>query len=167
MKLTLHLRRCLCALCLPLFVVACGGGDPRALTDAGTAALNGGDAPKAQAQFEAALTAIGADTKHPQYLEASIGRVQALARIDAPRAVREFLNLAKSGAALSDNDFSLVAWELMRANAMKDAVDLMHEGQQLYPGSKTMVELKEQVIAETKRKGDSGALKQLQGLGYL
>jgi len=50
---------------------------------------------------------------------------------------------------------------------MKDAVDLMHEGQQLYPGSKTMVELKEQVIAETKRKGDSGALKQLQGLGYL
>jgi hypothetical protein len=50
---------------------------------------------------------------------------------------------------------------------MTQAVDLMHEGQLLHPQSKTMAELKDQVIAETKRKGDAGALKQLQGLGYL
>ena len=152
---------------LLLVLAACGGGDPRALTDAGSAALNGGDPQLALKNFDAALAAMGAEAAHPQRLEASIGRVQALARVDAKRAVADFLALARSGAAVGDNDFSLVAWELMRANAMKEAVDLMHEGQLLHPQSKTMAELKEQVIAETKRKGDAGALKQLQGLGYL
>jgi hypothetical protein len=152
---------------LVLVFAACGGGDPRALTDAGSAALNGGKPELALESFDAALAAMGDDARHPQRLEASIGRVQALARIDAKRAVTDFVALAKSGAAVGDNDFSLVAWELMRANAMKEAVDLMHEGQLLHPQSKTMAELKDQVIAETKRKGDAGALKQLQGLGYL
>lgn len=152
---------------LPLCLAACGGGDPRALTDSGTAALNGGDPAAALASFDAALAAIGGNTAHPQYLEAAIGRVQALARTAPAKAVAEFLALARSGAAVGDNDFSLVAWELMRADAMKDAVDLMHQGLTLHPGSKTMADLKEQVIAETKRKGDAGAMKQLQGLGYL
>jgi hypothetical protein len=152
---------------LLLVLASCGGGDPRALTDAGSAALNGGDPRLALRNFDAALAAMEGAAAHPQRLEASIGRVQALARIDPKRAVEDFLALAKSGAAVGDNDFSLVAWELMRANAMTQAVDLMHEGQLLHPQSKTMAELKEQVIAETKRKGDAGALKQLQGLGYL
>jgi hypothetical protein len=152
---------------LLLVLASCGGGDPRALTDAGSAALNGGDPRLALRNFDAALAAMEGETAHPQRLEASIGRVQALARIDPKRAVEDFLALAKSGAAVGDNDFSLVAWELMRANAMTQAVDLMHEGQLLHPQSKTMAELKDQVIAETKRKGDAGALKQLQGLGYL
>ncbi|MEY2807368.1 MAG: hypothetical protein ACK57N_04685 [Planctomycetia bacterium] len=152
---------------LLLVLASCGGGDPRALTDAGSAALNGGDPRLALRNFDAALAAMEGEAAHPQRLEASIGRVQALARIDPKRAVEDFLALAKSGAAVGDNDFSLVAWELMRANAMTQAVDLMHEGQLLHPQSKTMAELKEQVIAETKRKGDAGALKQLQGLGYL
>jgi hypothetical protein len=152
---------------LLLVLASCGGGDPRALTDAGSAALNGGDPRLALRNFDAALAAMEGEAAHPQRLEASIGRVQALARIDPKRAVEDFLALAKSGAAVGDNDFSLVAWELMRANAMTQAVDLMHEGQLLHPQSKTMAELKDQVIAETKRKGDAGALKQLQGLGYL
>jgi hypothetical protein len=152
---------------LLLVLASCGGGDPRALTDAGSAALNGGDPRLALRNFDAALAAMEGEAAHPQRLEASIGRVQAPARIDPKRAVEDFLALAKSGAAVGDNDFSLVAWELMRANAMTQAVDLMHEGQLLHPQSKTMAELKDQVIAETKRKGDAGALKQLQGLGYL
>ena len=97
------------SLILLLLVAACGGSsaDPspgssaeiRAKTGEGFAALGKGDAKTALSKFDAAL--VGLDSTNPEYLRASLGRCEALAKTDGEAAKKAFLELvAKVPAAI-------------------------------------------------------------------
>jgi hypothetical protein len=154
------------ALVLPLFVAAACSDDPKSLTNDGQAALNSGDARGAVTAFEKALAKM--DASNPDFLRAAVGRCQALARIDGKKAKDEFLALAKAqpGKVL-DVDFHIVVSEFVNAGNFLDAIDVMKTGIDLFPQSKKMVEIKEAVVAASKKMGDPAVLSKLKGLGYI
>ena len=149
-----------------LLLGSCAPSDPKTLTDEGASALGAGDAAKAQESFEAALTGI--DPSHPEWLRASIGRCQALARRDGPAAKKAFLELATAHPSrVNEQDFSLVVSELVQHDAIVEAIDVMDAGVKLYPESPAMQTIKEKVLAASSKSKDAGALEKLKGLGYV
>ena len=159
-------RRSALLLSLVLVASACSPADPKALTDQGHSALGAGDAEKAQASFDDALAQI--DPSHPEWLRASLGRCQALARHDPTAAREAFLGLARSHPArVTVQDFSIVVGELVQAGAVSEAIDVMDAGIKLYPESPVMQVIKEKVIAASTRSQDPGVSDKLKGLGYV
>ena len=152
-------------LLLALLVASCGSSDPKALTDSGSAALNSGDPARAVSEFDRALEHM--DAGHPEYLRASIGRCQALARIDPNRAKEEFLALARAQPSkVREPDFATVAAELVRHNAITPAVAVAEAGMRMFPESPSMKSLLDLVGDAAKKASDPAALKRLKGLGY-
>jgi len=154
------------AFVLPLFVAAACSDDPKSLTNDGLAALNSGNAKGAVTAFEKALVKM--DASNPDYLRAAVGRCQALARIDGKKAKDQFLALAKaqSGRVL-DQDFHIVVSEFVNSGQFLDGIDVMQAGIVLFPSSKKMVEIKDAVVAASKKAGDPAVLSKLKGLGYI
>ncbi len=150
---------------LLLAAVACGKSDPKTLTDEGAKALNSGDATKAVAAFDEALASMGPE--HADFLRASVGRCEALARTDPPRAKTDFLALAKAQEArVREQDFAAVANELVRRGAVAPAAEIAEAGLKRFPDSKAMLALRDTVGDAAKKSSDPEALKKLKGLGY-
>jgi hypothetical protein len=154
--------------CLPfalVFLAACGGSDPKTLTSEGYALLGKGDARGALARFETALDGLAPAS--PDYARASLGRCVALARTDGSAAKAAFLDLAQRAPdVVREDDYGLVCSEMVQADFLVDAVDVMDAGMQRYPESPRMIATKEALEAAAKSAKTPDALKKLQTLGY-
>jgi hypothetical protein len=149
-----------------LLLAACSGSDAQTLTSEGREAINRGDSKSALVKFEQALE--GLDAKGSAYLSAALGRCEALARLDAKKASAEFLKLAKAETQrITSQDFHLIVGPMLTHGSRVEAVDVMHQGVQLYPDDPKMKEIRELVIEESTKAGDERAMKALEGLGYL
>src|SRR5262249_5515220 len=152
-------------LLLVSLTLACAGSDPKALTDAGSAALNSGDARGAVASFDRALEHM--DASHPDYLRACLGKCRALAGIDSARAKDEFLALAQSRPSkIREADFTAIATELVHHGAIAPAVSIAEEAMKRFPESPSMKTLRDFVGDAAKKSEDPAALQRLKGLGY-
>jgi len=148
-----------------LFLAACGGSGSTALSSEGFAALGKGDAQGALAKFDAALD--GLDSAHPEFLRASIGRCEALAKIDGQKASKSFLDLAsKMPAKVGEDDYSLICSRLLQGGFTLEAIDVMDAGRKRFAGSKKMEETLVAVQAAAKKQSSPDALNKLKGLGY-
>ena len=158
--------RRLCALVTAaVLLVACSESDPKVLTDKGSAALGAGDAPAAIESFDAALQHM--DARNPDYLRASMGRCQALARQNPSQAKDDFLALARSASdRVREQDYSTIVNELVKKGAVAEAVEVMDAGIKAFPESPQMQALKTSVVEASKKSKDRGALQKLKGLGY-
>lgn len=168
MRARLPLLPLLSASCLALVLASTGCGHKSALdlTNDGMSAMSGGDAKTALASFDGALKEL--KETDPEYMRASVGRAQALVRIDPAKAAREFLELAKKNRdRIKDQDFHIVVSEFVRARKFTDAVELMHQGNLMFPKSEKMNSIKDAVIAESKKANDAAAIEALKGLGYI
>lgn len=151
---------------LVLALAGCGPGDPRALTNAGKAALASGDAAKAEQQFREALA--GLKPGDPDYARAGIGRIQALVRLDAKRAKDEFLAWAQANrSSVGEEDYSLVVSELLRRENTLEAIEVMDAGIKAFPESPRMAAVKKEVAEQAQKAKDPAALQKMKGLGYI
>lgn len=154
-----HLFLVLCSL------AACGGSDPKALTAAGAKALNSGDPKGAIASFDRALE--GMKPNDPDFLRASIGRCQALARTEPARARTDFLELAKAHPErVREPEFVAVAMELASRGSIGDASAIAEEGMKRFPNAAEMLALRDRIGDAAKEAGDPESLKAMKGLGY-
>jgi len=161
------MRHLILTLGLALPLSSCGGGsDPAAQTTAGHSALGSGDHAAALADFEGALSAIGSDTAHPQYMRATMGAIEANATLDPDRAVADFKALAAK-TEVPDRDYSKVGGWLAAAKNYGQAIDVLDAGMKKFEGSETLVKLTEKIKTEAEKAGDSDALAKMRGLGYL
>ena len=153
-------------LLLACLLVSCGSDDPKALTDAGTAALNSGDAAGAIAKFDRALA--GMPASDPDFRRASIGRCQALARTDPARAQADFLELAAAQPALiREPEYVAVATDLASRGSIANATAVAEAGMKRYPESPAMASLRDSIGDAAKKAGDPESLRRLQGMGYV
>ena len=152
--------------CLVFLAASCSESNPKVLTDSGTAALGSGDAPAALKSFDAALSHM--DAKHPDFLRASMGKCQALARQNPIEAKQEFLDLARKHTDLvKEPDFATIIRELVRKRAISEATEVVQAGMKSFPQSPTMKAILNEVGDEAKKSSvDPAALDKLKGLGY-
>jgi hypothetical protein len=152
-----------------LLLPACGGGgDPKALTEAGYEALGTSDNARALEDFDQALAAIGGDTAHPQFLRAKLGAIEAKIKIDPVSAKREFLDLAASSPSkITDKDFSYFGQKFAGASEFLAAIDLLDAGMKMHSESPELKKLQENIKAAAEKAGDKAALDKLAGLGYI
>jgi hypothetical protein len=152
------------ALCL-ILCLSCGPADPKNLTDTGSAELNSGKAKAAAETFGRALSQM--QPSDPDYLRASIGRCQALARTDPSRAQDEFLSFASAQRQrVGEGDFAVVASDLAEHGAIGPATAIAEEGIKRFPESPTMKSLRDRIGDAAKKAGDPESLQKLKGLGY-
>ncbi|MBK7642393.1 MAG: hypothetical protein IPJ19_05005 [Planctomycetes bacterium] len=151
---------------LLLLLPACGSSDPRALTDEGSSALATGDASAAAASFEKALALL--KPGDPDFARASMGRFQALVRLDPARASTEFLAYAKANpASTSEGDFGTLVGEFLRRDRTVEAIDVMDAGVKAFPKSEAMLAIRAKVEEQAKSAKDPAAMQKLKGLGYI
>lgn len=144
----------------------CSGSDPKALTNEGYAALGKGDMASALSKFDKALE--GLDTKHDQYLRATLGRCEALAKTDPARAKTTFFQVTMAQPEkVREDDYSLVCNALLQAGATLDAIDVMKAGHDRFPESPKMIAMVEAVKSAAKREKTSEAVEKLKSMGYL
>lgn len=148
---------------------ACGGdADPRALTDAGSKALNSGKYEEAAKSYESALASIGSDTANPEWKRAKMGLIQALTRIDAPRAQDEFLRFAEANSSkVTDADFNLIGSKLGDAGKLQEAFAVLDAGMKAHSESPHLKALRDEIGKRAEASGDKGTLDSLRGLGYV
>lgn len=153
----------------PLALPACGGGgDPKALTEAGYEALGASDNARALEDFNQALAAIGGDTAHPQFLRAKLGAIEAKIKVDPVAAKREFLDLAASAPSkITDKDFSYFGSKFAGASEFLAAIDLLDAGMKAHSESPELKKLQENIKNAAEKAGDQEALKAMAGLGYI
>lgn len=145
-------------------------GSAQSLTENGNRELGSGDYKAALSDFEKALDKLGTDTQSNEYLQAALGRCQALARTDPKKAATEFIALAQAqkGRVL-ESDFTLIADALLKANtneSRKQAIEVMVAGTKLFPTSTKLKDIGNKIYAEAQKAGDPESMKSLQGLGY-
>jgi hypothetical protein len=154
----------LAALLLTLPLVSCGGGSktPTELTNDGAAALGSGDYTGALSNYREALA--GLTREDPDYLRAKMGEVEALIHVNAEEATTTFLGL---GSLVDENHFATVASKMTSAGEYQEAIKVLDAGVQAYGESPKLVAMLQKVKEEAEDAGDEGALKALEGLGYL
>ena len=155
-------------LALLTLLAACGGeSTPAEATDAGYRALGSRDFTSAEADFELALKAIGADTAHPTYVKAKLGSIQAACETDATRAQSELIDLAAAMPdKVTERTYADIAGRLGDAGSFDEAVALLEAGKQRFPESATLDGLGRKLHKQAEKAGASGALDALSGLGY-
>lgn len=152
-------------LCLALITPSCSESDPKVLTDAGTAALGSGDSASAAKSFQAALSHM--DAKHPDFLRASMGRSQALAKVNPIEAKQEFLDLARKHPDLiKEPDYATIIRALIQNRAAGEAVEVVEAGMKAFPNSMSMMAIRDEVGDEIKKSQEPGAMDKIKGLGY-
>jgi hypothetical protein len=152
---------------LLLVAAACGSGsDAEALVRQGYARLNSGDAAGGIACFDRALVALA--PSDPQYLEASMGRFQALARVEPERVTQELVQQADAEPeCFGPEEFRFVAGHLRIAEHHTQAVQLLDVAIQRFDVDEKLLE--EMPITEqaAKRVGDDKAVEELRRMGYI
>jgi hypothetical protein len=155
--------RTVLAACLTVLIASCGADDPK---EAGLDALQRGRYIAAADHLQTAIGAVEAGSE--EHLELAVARCQALANSDAPACQREFLGLATSSSGLvTAKDFSMVVNALIDARNYVPAIDIMDAGIKKFPDDATMVELRTNLITESKKAADPAAIRALESLGYL
>ncbi|MBL8856920.1 MAG: hypothetical protein JNL28_00225 [Planctomycetes bacterium] len=153
-------------LALPLLLTACGETDPIELTNRGSAAVGKGEWMTAKAEFENALAHM--DPSNPQYMRASVGRCQALARLEPAEGKAAFLKLAAANKdKIAVGDVHLVVSEFVVKKEFLLAADLMESAQAMFPDSQKLKELGESVATASRKAGDTKASARLKSLGYV
>ncbi len=148
-----------------LLLAACGGADSKALTSEGYTALGKGDAKAALSKFDAALE--GMESTNADFLRASLGRCEALAKTDGAAAKKAFLDLAsKMPTRVTEDDYGLICSRLLQSGYTLEAIDVMHAGSQHYPESPRMLATQQAVQAAAERDKTPDALEKLKSLGY-
>lgn len=154
---------------LSIALASCSGS-AQSLTEDGNRELGSGDYKAALADFEKALDKLGSNTGSTEYLQAAIGRCQALARVDPKKAATEFVALAQAQKGrVQEADFTLIADALLKANtneSRKQAIEVMVAGTKLFPSSTKLKDIGNQIYAAAQKANDPEAMKSLQGLGY-
>ena len=149
---------------LPLLAASCGGGggSPAELTNRGYQTLNGGDPGGALTTFREALA--GLEPSNPDYLRAKMGEVEALIQVNPEEARDVFLRL---GSQVDDGHYTTVASKMTSAKAYEPAITVLDVGVKRFGESPKLLEMLKRVREEAEKSGDEGALKALEGLGYL
>lgn len=155
--------RTLAALAL-VFAAACSSSDPKVLMTEASQALAAGDASAAVAKYERAIERL--DKQSVEFLRASMGRFQALARLDGTRAKNEFLAFHSAHSdRVKESEFKLVVDELVKRGQLGPAADVVDAGRKAFPESPLMTQLLKTVGDASKK--DPEAMKKLKGMGYV
>lgn len=150
---------------LVLLLAACSSSDPKVLTDEGSQALGSGDAKHAVECFEDALARM--EPRNPDFLRASMGRFQALARLEPTRAKNEFLAFqAAHSSEVRDTDFQVVVGELLKRGSLTPALELAEAVKRAYPESQVSAQIVNAVGDAAKKANDPTTLDKTKGLGY-
>jgi tetratricopeptide (TPR) repeat protein len=150
---------------LTALIASCTSKDPRAITDAGLRSLNAGDYSEAAESFEQALALLQSGDQ--DWLRAKMGYVQALIRIDAPRAKDEFLELAGGDNGVTDREFNLIGSRLADVGHLNEATEVARSGIEAFPESEPLRVLVQDLGRQAESSGDAGVLDSLKGLGYV
>lgn len=146
---------------------ACGGGDPKELTDQAFAALNSNDMSKAADLFEEALSKIGNDPAHPEYLRAKLGLIEAIAAANPKRAREEFERLAAAHPEdITDREYNRIALRIAEGD-LGEAIVLAKRAKELYAESPHLAKLVDDLGRRAETSGDAADLEALKGLGYV
>lgn len=153
------------ALTLGLVLSACSGSDPKAMTTEGTRKLGAGDAKAALECFDDALAHM--QPQGGDFMRASMGRFQALARLEPARAQTEFLAFQMAHSSdVKEADFKLVVDELVRRGNPGPATAIVAAGCKAFPESPLMQQLVKSVGDAAKKSNDAESVNTLKGLGY-
>lgn len=155
----------LLALFCSLALTACG--ETTASLDSGFAALRDGDHAGAVSAFDAVLAGLEKGT--PEFKQACLGRIQALAHVDTAKAKETFLSEAKGGG-MTANDYGDIVTELYAVgseDAQVAAIDILHAGSEALAGDATIQKMLDKAIADAKKNPEGAAASALDGLGYL
>ncbi len=157
----------LLALALTLAATSCGGSsDPASLTDAGTQALQSSHYSEALSKFEAALEQM--DEGHTHYLVAKLGAIEARVYSDADAAEAEFLAMAKAMPdQIGANRYRKIGGRMTDAKKFMQAIHVLDAGIKAFPDDAKMKPYMDAVKKAAQDAGDSDALSELAGLGYL
>jgi hypothetical protein len=151
---------------VPLFVCACGSETPEELTASAQVSIAAGDWQKGLAGFEKALEKL--TPADAQYMQASLGRCRALARLEPAKGKSEFLKLAEAQKSKVEfQDFHLMVGDFLYKREFLTAIDMMESAKAMYPGAPKFKEMADSVVKASKAAGDSRALDRLRTLGYL
>ena len=160
-------RACFMALGLTLTLVACGGSsDPETLVREGNTELGSGNGSAALAKFDAALEAV--EPTAETWMDAKLGRIEALIFVDAPRAKSEFLELARTRESdVDESKFVEFGGKMSSEKKFDQAIDVLDAGVQRFgkESAKLMAAL-DKVKRDATAAGASEALNKLSGLGY-
>jgi len=157
-------------LSLPL-LVGCGdsgtsSGDPTTLTDGGYASLNSGNYDEALGSFQQALQ--GLEPGAPGFVRAAMGEIEALIHVDAKQAEDKFLQLAQSFPdSVGAREYKNIGGKLTSEKKYTEALAILDVGRKAHvedPDFDVMIATVKEKALET---GDAGAMKALEGLGYL
>jgi len=126
-----------------LLVVSCGGSaDPKALADEAYTALSSDDCDAALTAYEKALAAIGDDTAHPQFLEASLGAIEAKSVSDADGAIADLKALvAKLPDGVTAKEYSKIGMRLGSQGSveqLKKAAEVCGLGKERFPDAEVL-----------------------------
>lgn len=153
----------LLALALPLF--ACNGAvsDP---VQAAEAAIQAGDEAKAAKLLQAHVA--GLDKSSGAYREAVLLLCTALAK-DRPNEAKDtFMALVEvQPATVTAKDYKEVQSYIQAHGHYSEAIDVMDAGLKRWPDDKTMLEVKDVLIAAIMSAGDKEATEKMRGLGYM
>ena len=169
------MRFAILLLLLPLLVVSCGGStDPKELTDEGYSALASDDCAGALSAFEKALEAIGDDTTHAQYLEASLGAIEARSVSDPDQAIADLKALAeKFPEDVTAREYSKIGIRLGSQGTVEllvKAAKVIELAQVRFPEAEVL-DKQGKLLADKAKKladstGDTSAADAFAGLGY-
>lgn len=149
-----------------VFAAACSSSDPKVLTAEAGQALAAGDAPAAVEKYERAIERL--DKQSAEFLRASMGRFQALARVSPTQTAREFTAFHTAYASrVQDADFQTVVDELIAKSAFPAATELCTLGQRSYPNSPVIAQLVQRVGKAAEKFGDKDSATKLKGIGYV
>lgn len=161
------LRACCLALGLILTLGACGGSsDPETLVREGNTELGSGNGEAALAKFDAALATL--EPTSELWMDAKLGRIDALILVDAAKAKSEFLDLAGTREAdIGESEFVLYGGRMSSEKRFDEAIDVLDAGVKRFgkESTKLMAAL-EKVKRDATAAGASDALDKLSGLGY-
>lgn len=151
---------------VPLFAWSCAGGGPEELTQSAQVAIDSGDWNAGLSGFEKALEHMTPDDAH--YMQASVGRCRALARLEPAKGKTEFLKLAEAQKSrIAFQDFHLMVGDFLARREYLTAIDMMESTKAMFPDSPQFKEMAGSVIKASKAGNDSRALDKLRSLGYL
>lgn len=152
----------LLALFCSLALTACG--DSAATLDTGYEALRDGDHAGAVTAFDSVLAGLEKGT--PEFKQACMGRIQALAHVDAEKAKETFMAEA-AGGGMTAKDYGDVVTELYAANNHGVAIAVLDAGKKALPDDPQINQMLEKAKADADKNPEGAAAKALSGLGYL
>ncbi len=161
---TMNLTKYLLAALLALALAACGSSDPKDLIKEGNTALGSNDSATALAKFDEALKSL--KEGDALYLDARLGKIEALIAGEPKKAAAEFLELsAKFPDKVGNKEFIYMGGKMVSAHQYLDAIDLVHNGIKRAGGEAPALMV---MIDRIKKEAasDKAVSDKLKGLGY-